>query len=78
MEKIICGACALKADLNLSTRIHLANSRKLGVEYLCPGCGKVHSWTLPQLPQVEEVAAAIEETNVIEEKREVFVQGTLF
>ncbi|MEK5400663.1 hypothetical protein [Paenibacillus sp. FSL K6-2859] len=75
MKNLLCGSCAIKAALELKDRIELANSRKLGVEYHCLGCGKVHSWTFPQ---VEEEAAAIEETDVIEEKQEKFVQETLF
>lgn len=73
LKNLLCGPCALKDSLELKERIELANSRKLDVEYLCPGCGKVHSWTFPQVE-----AVAIVETGVIEEKPEVFIQGRLF
>lgn len=75
MQSLLCGPCAQKNSLELPERIKLANARKLDVEYLCSGCGKVHAWTLPQ---VEVVAAAIVETDEIEEKPEVFIQGRLF
>lgn len=82
MEKRVCGTCALKADFNLAMRIHFANSRKLNVEYLCPECGNIHSWTFRTngeevLEQPIEIAetADIEE---FEEAEEIYIQTRLF
>lgn len=82
MEKLICGPCAKKVDLLLSTRVHMAKSRKLDVEYVCPECGSTHVWTygrsaedLPALPpQPPEMAENAE----IQPVKEVFIQTTLF
>lgn len=78
MKNLLCGSCALKASLELSERIELANARKLNVEYHCLGCKKNHSWTLPK---VEAVAAAIVntvDTVEIEKKSEIYIQTRLF
>lgn len=78
MQNLLCGPCAQKSTLELPKRIELANARKLDVEYLCPGCGKVHAWTLPQVETVASAAEETEETGVNEEKPEVYIQGRLF
>ncbi|WP_375102226.1 hypothetical protein ACDZ28_00045 (plasmid) [Paenibacillus sp. RS8] len=81
MEKALCGPCALKGELNLETRIHLANSRKLDVEYVCPDCGSTHSWTYKRAgeaaterPEIIETAEIVE----IPAVKEVYVQTRLF
>lgn len=78
MEKVICGACALKAELNLSTRIHLAKSRKLDVEYVCPDCGITHSWTFKRNGEEALERPETAEITEIQEVKEVFIQTTLF
>ncbi|MFD5023372.1 hypothetical protein ACFWMP_31245 [Paenibacillus sp. NPDC058367] len=81
MKNLLCGSCAIKASLELSERLELANSRKLGVDYHCLGCGKVHSWTFKR--NGEETGGMVEtveivETSEIEEKSEIFIQTRLF
>lgn len=80
MENLICGSCAIKAELLLATRIHIAKSRKLNVEYVCPECGSTHVWTygtvaedLPELPQPE-----MAENKEIQPVKETFIQTRLF
>lgn len=82
MNKALCGPCALKGELNLETRIHLANSRKLDVEYVCPDCGSRHCWTFKRdgeesperPPEILETA----ENAKIPENQEIYVQTKLF
>jgi RNase P subunit RPR2 len=81
MKNLLCGSCALKASLDLSERLEIANSRKLGVEYHCLGCGKVHSWTFKRNgEETDEMVERVEtvETSEIEEESEIFIQTRLF
>lgn len=82
MEKFICGPCAQKAELLLATRVHMAKSRKLDVEYVCPECGSTHAYTkgtedppaLPPQPEIGETP----ENGEIQPEKETFIQTRLF
>ncbi|MDF1586909.1 hypothetical protein [Marinimicrococcus flavescens] len=79
MNKALCGPCALKGELNLETRIHLANSRKLDVVYICPDCGSSHRWTFKREgAEVPEQPAPEMAENVEKEEKETFIQTMLF